>query len=60
MESIIHEYNMSLLISEQTVLRDSSTRRDLNFFVLLRFDVVKLAYVFVPLFWFYKRYYFCK
>ena len=34
---------------------DSSTCRDLNFFALLRFDVVKLAYVLLPSFWFYKR-----
>ena len=42
------------------VLCDSSTRRDLNFFVLLRLDVVKLAYVLLPSSWFYKRYYFCQ
>ena len=51
---------MSLLMSEETVLCDSSTRRDLNFFALLRFDVVKLAYVLFPSFWFYKRYHFCQ
>ena len=32
---------MSLVMPEQTVLRDSSTRRDLYVFVLLRFYVVK-------------------
>ena len=32
---------MSLLMLELTVLRDSSTRRDLFVFGLLRFDIVK-------------------
>ena len=32
---------MSLVMPEQTVLRDSSTRRDLYVFVFLRFYVVK-------------------
>ena len=48
MESIVHSiwkvygnYNMRLLIPEQTLLLDSSTRCDLCIFVLLRFDVVK-------------------
>ena len=35
---------MSLLMPEETVLRESSTRRDLYFFALLRFDIVKKAY----------------
>ena len=30
-----------MLIPEQTVLGDTSTRRDLYVFVLLRFDIVK-------------------
>ena len=35
---------MSFLMPEETVLRDSSIRRDLHFFALLRFDIVKKAY----------------
>ena len=35
---------MTLLMPEETVLRESSTRRDLYFFALLRFDIVKKAY----------------
>ena len=48
MESLVHSistehgnYNISLLIPEQTVLCDSSTRRDFYVFALLRFDIVK-------------------
>ena len=60
MESIVHNiwklygnYNISLLMTEETVLRDSSTRRDLYVFVLLRFDVVKnsvciVSFLFFP------------
>ena len=47
-ESLVHSistehgnYNISLLIPEQTVLCDSSTRRDFYVFALLRFDIVK-------------------
>ena len=46
MKSILHSiwkeyghYIMSLLMPEQTVLRDDSTRGDLYVFALLRFDL---------------------
>ena len=45
-------YNMSLLVPEQTDLSDNTTRRDLYVLALLRF---KTAYVLFPSFWFYKR-----
>ena len=32
---------MSLLVPKENVFRDSSSRRDLYFFTLLRFDIVK-------------------
>ena len=35
----LQNYNMLML--EQTVLRDTSTHRDLYVFALLRFDIVK-------------------
>ena len=57
MESIVHNKskaygnrNMSLLMPEKNVLRDSSTRRDLNVFALLRFDVVKNSICIVSFF----------
>ena len=39
-------------MSEQTALCNSSIRRDLNLFALLRFDVVKLPQELFPSFWF--------
>ena len=52
MESIVHSilkeygnYNTSLLMPELTVLCDSSAFHDLYVFALLRFVVVKTAYV---------------
>ena len=41
---------MSLLMLEYTVLRDTSTRRDLQVFALLRFDIVKSSICIVSLF----------
>ena len=50
---------MNLLMPEETVLRDTSTRLDFYVFAPLRFDIVKNGMCIFPSFWFYKRYYFC-